>query len=1192
MPFPSLSRPKKSASSDTGEKHGSKRGGSEASSSQPGNAPETTGSREAEQVLREQRSSYWFSAGRSSRNRSSALPLQGTRLDGPGPYAHQDPPFINVPVPPSSIPLVESEWTSNLRESPFIPDVELPTQFTNSNIGAGNDTYHPYTPPPLATRSHSRPSTKPASQYPLSSGRQSPVAVRAAPSPVNNALLGATRAMEATRTTSQPSTQSKQCIDGSVISGTYRRRDPPIQATNSPQNGTRGPSPSLQSAFNRDAQVYDGYVPMRSYRDHQPKQPNGDVSNQQAEKEIDPSVGYQRQAQTDGMSFPRHDVSSARKTQGSSTNEYLPPFTSAPLSLNEQPADPTASEVSSTTSSGETSTAASQQDGQTSSTSMGDSSAMDESVGRNVGLMPPSVLATVQQMRSNRVNSRGEDGESIHPEDPAGEENTNSGTGTMEPSAVARLGDIDNITAGRSQTASINAFTPHDTKAIGTVQQQMVSTTVAEPNDCRATAKTQSQPPSTPTVKPDDLEIPSKAQTQPGSIDILDSSPHKEPIAKVSNGAAYHEAFSLHSRIEEFLTDYGVLKKAGYDWFTTLLAWASEMKDQRDATVADLKSRNAELVRRLEEDAAARKILQDEAKLMEDAGKKLDREVNQAKLKLELLTTNLEASHVKLFQTEERERAAQRDLVQSQTELSIHMKQLEKTTEVLEGNRQTLQDLRMKLELERNANGDLQSRITALSGTLQTERHQHRTEVAQYSAGIDAVEQEKRDVETAAAQERTRLTSAVQVAQQGIATMEAAYERQSLEHVGNVQVLEAKLNTQIQELKDDHTRQLQALQAQHDHAVQTLQEQHGGTVQRLKEDHASNIHVLRLEHTDQLQRLAEEHGRQTDELNAQILQLQCYHGQEVKRLKAEVLQANKTVETEVDKAVKKQQKRIEALQGTIVESQDKYYIQISDSSFTQLLESISQQVTDLSANVGMPSVHTFDRSMDPTNFLDKKPQERDRNWTKFVRSVCWSVLLPGFFEFPLGFGCLGSIGDGFERLYHLYLLFCRPTLDGMSLEFPADKATNVWRASFFDAFLKAVKASPSAQQQHEGPDTYPAMFKANVNRITTELTEKLLRLSNGQLDMRVHAQVSKVTYEMGILSLQMGSQRAQLLLEPCEAGELVHVGDRFADEGGLTGIDATVGLMTQPCMVRIGDGIADSSSEHVIVKGRFISNRL
>lgn len=162
-------------------------------------------------------------------------------------------------------------------------------------------------------------------------------------------------------------------------------------------------------------------------------------------------------------------------------------------------------------------------------------------------------------------------------------------------------------------------------------------------------------------------------------------------------------------------------------------------------------------------------------------------------------------------------------------------------------------------------------------------------------------------------------------------------------------------------------------------------------------------------------------------------------------------------------------------------------------------------------------------------------------------------------------------------------------MTGTSLEFAGDKATNVWRASFFNALLKGVKASPNSTQQHEGPNTYPGMFKTNVDRVVKALTEKLLRLSNRQLDSRVPAQIFKLVYDVGTLSLQMGSQRAQVMLEPCESGELVRAGDRFVDEGGLTGIDTAVGLMTQPCMVRIGDGSMDTTSEHIIVKGRFIS---
>lgn len=128
-------------------------------------------------------------------------------------------------------------------------------------------------------------------------------------------------------------------------------------------------------------------------------------------------------------------------------------------------------------------------------------------------------------------------------------------------------------------------------------------------------------------------------------------------------------------------------------------------------------------------------------------------------------------------------------------------------------------------------------------------------------------------------------------------------------------------------------------------------------------------------------------------------------------------------------------------------------------------------------------------------------------------------------------------------------------------------------------------------QQYESQHTYPIMFKAHIERVVRALTDRLLRLSNRQLDARVSSQIFKVVYDTGILSLQMGSQRAHIMLELCEPGELIHVGDRFTDEGGLTGIDTAVGLMTQPCMVRIGDGTIDTTSEHIIVKGRFISSR-
>ena len=664
-----------------------------------------------------------------------------------------------------------------------------------------------------------------------------------------------------------------------------------------------------------------------------------------------------------------------------------------------------------------------------------------------------------------------------------------------------------------------------------------------------------------------------------------------------SNRAVTQEAPNIFSLIEEFLAKHKIPKKAGYDWFTTLLDWTSELKERRDAELDGLRRRNEEAQEQMRDELEAKKHAQKEARLMEAAATRLGQELNQANIQLKLCSKDLDISNQKLNQTEESQRATEKALHQCQINLSakaaesaIYQSEFEKSKKDLEMNRQVVQDLKLELEAGQRLNNDLKLHIEKLSGDIHAERLEHQEEIGQYSRHIESMEKNRRGAEGAAAEEGVRLRKAIQSAQEKVATLEAAYEHQGVEHGETIKTLRAQHDGQIRDLRGEHAENIKMLQSQHTRQAQDLRGEHGRKVQDLE---------------FQINQLKNQRDQEVARLGDQILQDKRVHREQLDKLHAD---SDRKVKTEVENAMKKQQQRIDALQGTIVGSQDRYYVQISDSSFAQLLESVSQQITDLSAGVGRPSAHLIDRSLDPTNYLNQSPQERDRRWTIFVRSVCWRVILSGFFEFPLGFGCLGSLGEGFEKLYHLYLLFCRPSLDGLwtplsllssfsnfltgiSLEFPGDKATNVWRASFFDAFLKGVKASTNAAQQHEGPHTYPGMFRANVDRVERALTDKLLQLSNRQLDSRVPAQIFKLVYDVGILSLQMGSQRAHVMLEPCESGEVIQAGDRFADEGGLTDVDTTVRLMTQPCMVRIGDGNTYTTSEHVIVIGRFISSR-
>jgi hypothetical protein len=146
---------------------------------------------------------------------------------------------------------------------------------------------------------------------------------------------------------------------------------------------------------------------------------------------------------------------------------------------------------------------------------------------------------------------------------------------------------------------------------------------------------------------------------------------------------------------------------------------------------------------------------------------------------------------------------------------------------------------------------------------------------------------------------------------------------------------------------------------------------------------------------------------------------------------------------------------------------------------------------------------------------------------------------------------------------------------------------NTWRATFFGAILDAVKMNALIDQE----GSYCSMFHANLRTVAGALTSTLRQLSNNRLDPRAPAQIEKVVYDLGILSLEMGSQRSHVYLDKCQYGQKVKPGDRFKDETESRTTEVTVDLMTQPCLIRAGDGRDDLFSEIVIVKGDFVSQK-
>lgn len=153
-----------------------------------------------------------------------------------------------------------------------------------------------------------------------------------------------------------------------------------------------------------------------------------------------------------------------------------------------------------------------------------------------------------------------------------------------------------------------------------------------------------------------------------------------------------------------------------------------------------------------------------------------------------------------------------------------------------------------------------------------------------------------------------------------------------------------------------------------------------------------------------------------------------------------------------------------------------------------------------------------------------------------------------------------------------------------------DKDANTWRASFFADILKSVTRSHPADPH----GLFASLFHANVRRVSEELAGALRRVSGGSLDAGAQAHIQDTSWELGILALQMGSQKAHLTLGLATQGQRLRGGgqhgSKFKDETGSGGGSGLVEATTQPCFVKLGDGTSDTSTENVIVIGQVVSS--
>jgi len=119
---------------------------------------------------------------------------------------------------------------------------------------------------------------------------------------------------------------------------------------------------------------------------------------------------------------------------------------------------------------------------------------------------------------------------------------------------------------------------------------------------------------------------------------------------------------------------------------------------------------------------------------------------------------------------------------------------------------------------------------------------------------------------------------------------------------------------------------------------------------------------------------------------------------------------------------------------------------------------------------------------------------------------------------------------------------------------------------------------------------YSQLFWMNVNNVQAQLLASLQRIQGSPLDSRVTSQIPDLVREAGILSLEMASQRSHIMLRQCFYGKEVDLKSFNEDDGKTDVYNLQVDLMTQPCMVRIGDGQGELQAEMVLIQGDIVTS--
>jgi len=252
-------------------------------------------------------------------------------------------------------------------------------------------------------------------------------------------------------------------------------------------------------------------------------------------------------------------------------------------------------------------------------------------------------------------------------------------------------------------------------------------------------------------------------------------------------------------------------------------------------------------------------------------------------------------------------------------------------------------------------------------------------------------------------------------------------------HASKVQKIETQnknyVRAQITAM-NDHIAQLKGT-----HAIELAGKE--DQIGRLNADHRMALvekdqHYLRLVE-DERKKLAakdQEISHITDVYNRKLAARDANTAELANDYEKKMAEVQGSVDQKIEQATKKNLESIGKLKKQIASYNKDDYVLINDTSFTRSFEALVQDVIQLAAQIQQPATIDFDPSLDPTGCLDRNAGQIGWIWPRFVRSLCWNILLRGFFSLPFGFGALGSKGEGFRLLYATYQAAAQESPDG------------------------------------------------------------------------------------------------------------------------------------------------------------------